>query len=84
MYVSILNLKKSDTGCKWCWSVYYPITEQIIDYQTNQYGEGIYEVFPGARQLEGDCDFRLRGITTYSGVFKKLRRYFGSGKGVLQ
>lgn len=84
MYVRILNLKKSDTGCRWCWSVYYPITEQIIEYQTNYYGEGIYEVFPRARQVVCDSDFRIRGITTYSGVHKKLRRYFGSGKGVFQ
>lgn len=82
--VSIIDLKKRGTGCRWSWSVYYPITEQVIDYQTNWYGEGIYQVSPRPHQVEGDCEFILRGISTYSGAYKKVRKYFESASDLKQ
>ena len=74
----ILNLKKDER--QWYWTVedtdYWSEETTRTDYFTDKEGDGIFEIYKGARhQITGTCQFTLDGYSM-SGARKKIKRWF--------
>ena len=86
--IKIRNLRKESDSFRWTWTV---IDSDVIhEYRTNAYGEGLWVYAPNGcvwvengkstpvfewRQIEGTCQFSLKGYTI-SGARRKLLRKF--------